>query len=52
MPECQNCGTFVTADYARVFTPDGIDDPRVCPSCPDVIRDGATVREARSKRRN
>ena len=51
MPECQNCGAFVTADYARVFTPNGIDKPRVCPQCEDKIRDGADVRQARSKRR-
>lgn len=51
MPECQNCGSFVTADYVRVFTPDGIEDPRVCPRCEDKIRDGADVREARSPRR-
>ncbi|PSP51424.1 hypothetical protein BRC67_07625 [Halobacteriales archaeon QH_3_68_24] len=31
MPECQNCGAFVTADYARVFTPNGVESPRVCP---------------------
>jgi hypothetical protein len=51
MPECQNCGGFVTAAYARVFTPTGIDEPRVCPQCEDKIRDGAQVREARSTRR-
>jgi len=51
MPECQNCGAFVTAAYARVFTPTGVDDPRVCPNCEDKIRDGADVREARSTRR-
>jgi NAD-dependent SIR2 family protein deacetylase len=51
MPECQNCGTFVTAAYARVFTPNGVEKPRVCPQCEDKIRDGADVREARSTRR-
>ena len=51
MPECQNCGSFVTEAYTRVFTPDGIDSPRVCPNCKDKIRDGADVREARSTRR-
>jgi NAD-dependent SIR2 family protein deacetylase len=51
MPECQNCGSFVTTDYARVFTPNGADHPRVCPRCEDKIRDGADVREARSTRR-
>ena len=52
MPECQNCGTFVTAAYARVFTPNGTENPRVCPQCEDKIRDGSDVREARSTRRN
>jgi hypothetical protein len=51
MPECQNCGSFVTRAYARVFTPTSVDDPRVCPNCEDKIRDGADVREARSTRR-
>jgi len=51
MPECNNCGSFVTEAYARVFTPDGIEQPRVCPNCEDKIRDGADVRKARSTRR-
>ncbi|RQG89091.1 hypothetical protein EA462_12010 [Natrarchaeobius halalkaliphilus] len=50
MPNCQNCGAFVTDAYARVFTPRGIDEPRVCPECEDKIRDGADVRSARSPR--
>lgn len=50
MPECQNCGSFVTEAYARVFTPTGVDAPRVCPECEDMIRDGAEIREARSSR--
>jgi len=52
MPECQNCGSFVTTKYARVFTPDGVETPRVCPYCSDKLRDGADVREARSNRRS
>jgi len=51
MPECQNCGTHVTEQYARVFTPDEVDEPRVCPQCPDKLRDGANIREAKSTRR-
>ncbi|WP_449271471.1 DUF7563 family protein [Halobacterium bonnevillei] len=51
MPECQNCGSFVTDAYARVFTPNKHGAPRVCPNCEDKIRDGAEVREARSTRR-
>ena len=50
MPECQNCGSFVTTEYVRVFAPDGEDHPRVCPRCEDMVRDGNSVREARSKR--
>ncbi|PSP62606.1 hypothetical protein BRC76_04380 [Halobacteriales archaeon QH_8_67_36] len=50
MPECQNCGSFVTKDYVRVFTPSDTADPRVCPACEDMIRDGAEIREARSPR--
>lgn len=50
MPECLNCGAFVTEEYVRVFTPEEFDGPRVCPSCEDKVRDGAGVREARSKR--
>jgi NAD-dependent SIR2 family protein deacetylase len=50
MPECQNCGAFVTRDYARVFTPNGVENPRVCPRCEDMVRDGANVRDARSPR--
>lgn len=52
MPTCQNCGSFVTTDYVRVFTPNEIDRPRVCPDCEDLVRDGADVREARATRSN
>lgn len=50
MPECLNCGGFVTEKYVRVFAPHGFTDVRVCPACEDKVRDGASVREARSKR--
>ena len=50
MPECQNCDSFVTERYVRVFAPDGMEQPRVCPNCEDKIRDGAQVRQARSRR--
>jgi hypothetical protein len=50
MPECRNCGAFVTDDYVRVFAPNGMDGPRVCPNCEDMVRDGGDVREARAKR--
>ncbi|WP_435129083.1 DUF7563 family protein [Halobaculum sp. D14] len=50
MAECQNCGAFVTEEYVKVFAPESMSDPRVCPQCTDKVRDGADVREARSKR--
>ena len=50
MPECTNWGGFVTEGYVRVFAPDGLETVRVCPNCEDKLRDGADVRDARSKR--
>lgn len=50
MPTCRNCSSFVTERYVKVFAPPGNDDVRACPACEDKVRDGATVREARSKR--
>lgn len=53
MPECRNCGGFVTRQYARVFAPEWVEEAnevRVCPDCRDKIRDGADVRESRSPR--
>lgn len=50
MSECQNCGSFVTSEYVRVFAPEGMNNPRVCPTCEDKVRGGADVREARSRR--
>ncbi|MFB9825504.1 DUF7563 family protein [Halobaculum roseum] len=47
---CQNCGGTVTERYARVFAPDATAGPRVCPNCEDLVRDGASVREARANR--
>ena len=52
MPECSNCGSHVTDDYRRVFTPSDVDEVRVCPNCPDLVRDGPHVRDARSTRHN
>ena len=49
--ECQNCGAHVSQSYADVFTPEDVEDPRVCPSCPDKIREGdGSIRDARSSR--
>lgn len=50
MPACKNCGAFVTEDYVRVLSPDGMTQPRVCPFCEDMVRENGTVREARSHR--
>lgn len=51
MPECGNCGSFVSQEYIRVLVPEDVSDPRVCPFCEDRIRDGTQVRAARSSRR-
>jgi hypothetical protein len=51
MAECDNCGGFVTDQYVRVFAPTGMDTVRVCPQCPDMVRKGGEVREAKSPRR-
>jgi hypothetical protein len=50
MPDCLNCGEFVTEQYVRVFAPTGMDTVRVCPGCPNMVREGSEVREARSPR--
>lgn len=50
MPKYQKFGGFVTERYVRVFAPTGMSDPRVCPNCKDKVRDGPSVREARSRR--
>lgn len=50
MRTCKNCGSEVTSTYVRVFAPEGLEQPRVCPHCTDKMRDGATIREARSPR--
>jgi hypothetical protein len=50
MPTCQNCNSFVSKDFVRVFEPDGIKDPRACPKCVDKVRTGGKIRDARSRR--
>ncbi|EFW91091.1 hypothetical protein ZOD2009_15916 [Haladaptatus paucihalophilus DX253] len=52
MPRCDNCGSFVTQQYVRVFTPDEVEKPRVCPYCEDLVRDGNEIRQARASRGN
>jgi len=47
---CQNCDSQVTARYARVFTPEDEDNPRMCPNCEDKVREtDGTVRDNRNK---
>lgn len=49
--QCQNCGAHVSRSYAAVFTPEDVEQPRACPSCPDKIRErDGSVRDARSSR--
>lgn len=50
MATCQNCDSFVSDAYVRVFSPDDRETVRVCPRCEDLVRDGTETREARSKR--
>ncbi|WP_010612184.1 DUF7563 family protein [Halococcus hamelinensis] len=50
MPNCNNCESFVTEGYVRVFAPSHLDTVRVCPQYPDMVREGGEVREARSPR--
>lgn len=50
MPQCDNCSSFVTAQYVRTFAPRDRETVRVCPSCDDKVRDGADVRSARAER--
>jgi len=51
MAHCGNCEEFVTDAYVRVFAPLGMATVRVCPSCEDMVREGADVREAKAPRR-
>jgi hypothetical protein len=51
MPHCRNCEEFVTDAYVRVFAPSRVATVRVCPSCEDMVREGAEVREAKAARR-
>jgi hypothetical protein len=52
MPECANCDSWVSSDYARVYSRRGRESTDCCPHCPDLIRDDAgQPREARGARR-
>ncbi|QZX98551.1 DUF7563 family protein [Halobaculum rubrum] len=44
MPTCQNCESFVTERYVKVFEPEEITRPRACPHCEDMVRRGKDVR--------
>lgn len=50
-PQCQNCGAHVTRDYERVYAPREDEGVRCCPRCPDIVRRGRDVREAKAPRR-
>lgn len=50
MPECENCGAYVTKQYVRVFKPEHVDDPRACPECEDMLRKNGKPIPARSAR--
>lgn len=47
MHERTICLTSVSEQYVWVFAPTGVDAVRVCPTCPDKLRDGADIRVAR-----
>lgn len=54
MATCKNCERHVSDAYARVFAPREVEsggEVRVCPNCPDKVREGAEVRDSRSARR-
>lgn len=51
MPTCENCSSFVTERYLKVFAPDDWEDKkkvRACPSCDDKVRDKGQIRDARA----
>jgi hypothetical protein len=47
MAECNNCDSFVTEAYVRVFAPPDHDTVRVCPSCENLVREGSGTRASR-----
>lgn len=49
MPRCSNCESYVSSDYVRVFSEDG-EGVAACPRCPDMVRTGSEIREARGSR--
>lgn len=51
MANCENCASFVSDAFVRVFAPQDRETVRVCPWCEDRVREGNETREARSSRR-
>lgn len=45
MPRCQNCDRHVSERYVAVFCPVHIDEPRACPHCEDLKREGSDIRK-------
>lgn len=46
---CQNCGSHVDKQFAKVFEPEREGAPRCCPNCEDLVREGdGTIRPARN----
>ena len=48
MPNCQNCDSVVTKSYVRVFAPNGMKRPRVCPNYKNKTREKGGVRAKRN----
>jgi len=46
--ECGNCGSQLNPDFTRVMEPESESKARVCPHCDGKVRDGNSVREART----
>lgn len=38
MAECNNCESFVSSDYSRVFSTNSDGSVDVCPNCEDIMR--------------
>ncbi|ELY70820.1 hypothetical protein C490_06002 [Natronobacterium gregoryi SP2] len=47
--QCQNCGSHVDKQFAKVFEPEKEGAPRCCPNCENLVREGdGTIRPARN----
>ena len=47
MPRCENCSSFVTEAYVRVFSPADEASVRACPHCEDKVRENGVVRQTK-----